>query len=189
MCPSSRSTRERPGPSFGRALFFPIDEKSPSYIWVGFKIERTANDRDLGKYQLTDLSNLFGAASTSCNVSLRHIIGYYFRDSEARFDLISSQAGGLNNDEAPMNESVAAVIQWGQLQHCWRGPIVVMKEKDEASDGATDEQYISAISEMWLISSRLSGSVGRMRTMAPAPFGGRPLRRNCNSPDKDRCNA
>jgi len=91
-------------------MFFPIDGKYPRFIWVDFKIERTLDDHELELAQLTDL---FCAAST------RHIIGYHFFGSAARFDVDSLYAGESDNGPSRMNESVATVIGSGQIQYCW----------------------------------------------------------------------
>lgn len=76
ICPSLKFFRQRPGPSFSRAVYFPVDEDYPRLIWLEFKNEHSLDSRDFGTPKLTDL---FGAASNSCDVAVYNNDPYHFQ--------------------------------------------------------------------------------------------------------------
>lgn len=169
---------------FSKGNYFPIDGKYPWFIWVDFRIERTSDDHELELPQLTDLF---------CAASKRHITGHHFFGSAARFAVDSLYVGEPDNGPSRMNESVATVIGSSQIQYCWQGPIVVVKKKEEFLDGSSRQEYTSLDLTMRDFRNVVQvfmklGNTSRVKTLAPAGFAGRALRRNYDWLDRETCN-
>lgn len=118
LCSQYSVLSDRPRPSFKRAILFPEEEPNPVFFWVECR-----ND---GDYEIPQLKGVMGDETLARVYSGRNKL----RDLDLEGHLQFYHYDCYANAGAMVNKSILLVTK-GKAPHCWRRPVVVLKEKAE----------------------------------------------------------
>lgn len=121
LCPSFKTFNDttRPSPLHRRAIYFPVNETHPRFIWFPF-------ERKHGQYDSPVCGDLLGPRTMMQFVTIRANLTLD-RRLEDTITIMVREAGLI--DDSARNGSVAAVLTpLLRVQHQWMGPMVVYGE-------------------------------------------------------------
>jgi hypothetical protein len=120
----------RPSALHRRAIYFPVDESRPRFIWLPFTRRYEAEISDT--YDMPERGNLLGPNSCMELIPIRHnkILARKLQDT---ISLMVRDAGLI--DGSALNQSVASILDASQkAQRQWAGPMIAYGEKGTALD-------------------------------------------------------
>ncbi|KAL8716813.1 MAG: hypothetical protein Q9225_005887 [Loekoesia sp. 1 TL-2023] len=116
LCSQFSVLSDRPGPSFKRAILFPEEGPNPVVFWVEF--------RNYGYGEIPQLKGVMGDETLARVYSGRNKL----RDLDLKGNLPFYHYDCYADAGAMVNKSILLVTK-GKAPHCWRGSVVVLKEK------------------------------------------------------------
>ncbi|KAF2790573.1 hypothetical protein K505DRAFT_250916, partial [Melanomma pulvis-pyrius CBS 109.77] len=129
LCPSFSSfgNAARPSPMHRRAIYFPVDEANPRFIWLPF--DRRYKKEIDDTYDSPVRGDLLGSNTGIQLIPIKNNIVLY-RGLDHTITLMIREAGLC--DGSAMNESVKNIL--GGSPCTWAGPIIAYGEKGLAMD-------------------------------------------------------
>ncbi|CAM6122071.1 unnamed protein product [Calypogeia fissa] len=122
LCRSFSDFRTPPGPTFKRAILFPVSEKTPKFIWL--KILREYDEEDGYAYDSPQLKGLLGAGDPiSSRVYVQKNI---LRNRTLDNTIVVACRDAFLIDGSLPNQSIRHATR-GEHAHRWAGPMVVFQ--------------------------------------------------------------
>ncbi|KAI4248915.1 MAG: hypothetical protein L6R40_000927 [Gallowayella cf. fulva] len=137
LCQEFKKFQDRPDPTFVRAIFFPVREESPRFVWIKQKEEYLDLYHVNEKFHVEELlgvSDEEKVAQQYVTRSIRRTWG--MQEITARAWLLFRKDCFV--DGSRPNKSVAAVTN-GQFEYSWRGPMVAVMTQFDDSEDKEDE--------------------------------------------------
>ena len=140
ICKTFATLPSRPSPSHKLAILLPVDSKDPQLIWI--KCERHVDDEDGVAWEMPDTQHLLQIENLDPKYQHAREFISIKRNVLRGFNLnytvqVIGRETALIDGSAP-NVCVRHTTK-GQTTHCWRGPIVVMRQPGTAIDPLVHE--------------------------------------------------
>jgi hypothetical protein len=126
LCSQLAAFSTPPDTNFRRAIYFPIHEKAPKFVWVPVEKRRTW-DGEIKDDDAADFTEWLGEKSFGFRIMKRNKVRNRVLDNEIQLTLKTRAYGSLWIPPLEVNECAGHVAK-GKNISLWRGPILAMKK-------------------------------------------------------------
>ncbi|KAF2004161.1 hypothetical protein P154DRAFT_531840 [Amniculicola lignicola CBS 123094] len=159
LCESMSDREDRPGAGFRRAVYFPVNESAPRFVWVPFNEEDWAMDNHYVRQNLFHDVEFFQYKTFDENPILKRRLGYsvfLWHDDEFK---VNGQ---------PENQALQSVSKVDLSRH-WRGPLLAVVVQVDEFGGVTDVQDANP-DVLSILADIVHLKTGRVNTLTVFPF-------------------